>query len=367
LRKSRWRGAADTGKPGRFSGEAEKIQPDCEQKSAFPVAPTGVCRIMWMQRQALTTARGAPGGNLVRAASTKKRFFMEFVPTLVFRTAGTIMLVAWAAGATGTATFAASAGATAGPVLVPHRAVYDMSLDDMEEQAGIAGLKGRMVYDFSGSACEGYSVNFRFVTEFQDKDGGSQITDLQTTSFEEPHGASYQFLSKTFADQELVESTRGTARVGAKGKTVELKEPEEKSFTIGKDVLFPTEHLLSIIKAAEDGVHFVAADIYDGAETGDKVYATTTVIGAEAAYEPGSKAKGAKASLAGQSYWPVTVAYFDPGADDASGELLPVYQLTFHLFGNGVSTDLKLDYGDFIIRGTMSSLELHEETPCPQN
>ncbi|GAB4539188.1 MAG: cell envelope integrity EipB family protein [Roseibium sp.] len=292
---------------------------------------------------------------------------MEFVPTSVSRTAGTIMLIASAAVASGTQAHAANAGAAAGPVLVPHRAVYDMQLGDMEEQAGIAGLKGRMVYDFSGSACEGYSVNFRFVTEFQDKDGGSQITDLQTTSFEEPQAQGYQFLSKTFVDQELVESTRGTARADGEAKTVELKEPEEKSFAIGKEVLFPTEHLVSIIKAAEDEVHFVAADIYDGAETGEKVYATTTVIGAKAQHDPGTGAKGAEALLAGESYWPVTVAYFDPGADDASGELLPVYQLTFHLFGNGVSTDLKLDYGDFIIQGTMSSLELFEASPCPQN
>jgi len=292
---------------------------------------------------------------------------MEFVPTSVSRTAATILLIACAAGGSGTDALAASAGAAAGPALVPHRAVYDMKLGDMEEQAGIAGLNGRMVYDFSGNACDGYSVNFRFVTEFQDKDGGRQITDLQTSSFEEPQAESYQFLSKTFVDQELVESTRGTARSGAKVKTVELKEPEEKSFTIGNDVLFPTEHLLSIIKAAEEGVHFVAADIYDGAETGDKVYATTTVIGAKAVAEPGPKTNDGAGSLAGKSYWPVTVAYFDPGADDASGELLPVYQLTFHLFRNGVSSHLKLDYGDFIILGTMSSLELYEETPCPQN
>ncbi|MHA7773176.1 cell envelope integrity EipB family protein [Roseibium sp. M-1] len=265
----------------------------------------------------------------------------------------------------GSAALAASAGGSAGQRLVPHRAVYDMKLGDTEEQAGIAGLNGRMVYDFSGSACEGYSVNFRFVTEFRDTDGGSQITDLQTTSFEEPKAESYQFLSKTFVDQKLVEATRGTARVGSGARTVELKEPAEKSLEIGREVLFPTEHLLAILNAADNGVHFLAADIYDGAETGEKVYATTTVIGTKAENDGKAVAAGQDAALAGVAYWPVTVAYFDPSTENASGELLPVYQLSFWLYQNGISGQLKLDYGDFTIHGKMSSLELYDEADCP--
>lgn len=289
---------------------------------------------------------------------------MQIVPKSVPVTAGTIMLVALTVAAPGTNALAASAAAAAGHKLVPHRAVYDMMLGDAEEQAGIAGLKGRMVYDFSGDACEGYSVNFRFVTEFQDKNGGTQITDLQTTSFEEPHAESYQFLAKTFIDRKLVESTRGTARSGEGAIAVDLKEPAEKSVSIGGDVLFPTQHLLSVMKAADDGVHFVAADIYDGAETGEKVYATTTVIGAKAR-NGGSAGQGdGAAPLADLTYWPVTIAYFDPSKDDASGELLPVYQLSFQLFENGVSSRLELDYGDFTIQGKMASLELYEETEC---
>ncbi|WP_305987015.1 cell envelope integrity EipB family protein [Roseibium sp. MMSF_3544] len=264
----------------------------------------------------------------------------------------------------------AATGATvsskAGHKLVPHRAVYDMKLGESDDNAGIAGLSGRMVYEFSGNSCDGYSVNFRFVTRFQNTDGGSQVTDLQTTSFEEPQAESYQFLSKTYVDQELVEETRGTARVGSDAKTVELKEPSEKSLEIGREVLFPTEHLLSVLKAAEEGVSFLTADIYDGAETGEKVYSTTTVIGAKAASPIKADADSPEASLAGLSYWPVTVAYFDPGAEDATGELTPVYQLSFWLFQNGVSGRLNLDYGDFSIKGKMAALEVYDEGNCSQ-
>ncbi|MBG6177275.1 hypothetical protein IWQ55_005128 [Labrenzia sp. EL_208] len=260
----------------------------------------------------------------------------------------------------------ATVGKSAGYKLVPHQAVYDMKLGEKEDNSGISGLSGRMVYEFAGNACEGYSVNFRFVTRFQNADGGSQVTDLQTTSFEEPQAESYQFLSKTFVDQELVEESKGKATAGTQTKTINLKAPSEKSLEIGHEVLFPTEHLLTILESAENGVPFISADIYDGAESGEKVYATTTVIGSKTVSPVKADTEDPDAPLAGLNYWPVTVAYFDPGAEDATGELTPVYQLSFWLFQNGVSGHLTLDYGDFTIKGKMAALELHEDTGCPQ-
>jgi len=246
--------------------------------------------------------------------------------------------------------------------LAPHRAVYDMKLADTEQQSGIAGLNGRMVYEFSGNACEGYSVNFRFVTEFRDVNGGSQVTDLQTTSFEEPQAESYQFLSKTYVDRKLVESSRGLARLQAGLKAVDLKEPAEKSLEIGQDVRFPTEHLVNILETARAGGHFTASDIYDGAETGDKVFGTTAVIGRRAVGIVPEIDGKRQETLKTVASWPVTVAYFDPSADDASGEQTPVYQLSFRLFENGVSDTLVLDYGDFTLAGTMTALEMRDSS-----
>ena len=52
------------------------------------------------------------------------------------------------------------------------------------------------------------------------------------------------------------------------------------------------------------------------------------------------------AALAGLRAWPVSVSYYkhDGGADET-----PSYQVSFTLFDNGVSGDIKLDYGDFAL------------------
>lgn len=249
--------------------------------------------------------------------------------------------------------------------LVPHRAVYDMELDKAEDGTGISALSGRMVYEFSGSACEGYSVSFRFVTEFQDVSGASQVTDLRSSTYENPKDASFQFFSKTYVDQKLVEKTRGIARQEDGEKTIELQEPGQRTLTISGRTLFPTEHLNKIIEAARAGQSFVSADVYDGSETGDKVYATTAVIGAPTTEDvPLSDEPSAAASRLKQAQaWPVTIAYFDP-TQEQEGEETPVYQMTFLLYDNGISRQLKMDYGKFSLRGKLRQLELHEETGC---
>jgi hypothetical protein len=40
--------------------------------------------------------------------------------------------------------------------------------------------------------------------------------------------------------------------------------------------------------------------------------------------------------------------------------------LSFQLYENGISRALRLDYGDFVLAGEMTSLELLPTPPCPK-
>ena len=66
---------------------------------------------------------------------------------------------------------------------MPHRAVYDLELDSSSERSGIEAMYGRMVYEFNGSPCSGYTVGFRFVTQL-DTGRSVRLTDQQTTTYE---------------------------------------------------------------------------------------------------------------------------------------------------------------------------------------
>src|SRR5690242_2717456 len=81
------------------------------------------------------------------------------------------------------------APALAGPLsLAPHRAVYDLSLADSSGGGSVASVSGRMVMEFTGSRCSGYTTKLRFVTQTEDSDGQHQLTDSRASTFEAGDG-----------------------------------------------------------------------------------------------------------------------------------------------------------------------------------
>lgn len=254
-----------------------------------------------------------------------------------------------------------SAPALAAAPLAPHRAVYDLVLDEASDRSGITGLTGRMVYEFNGSACEGYTVTFRFVTQI-DTAENSRLTDQQTTTFEDADGKTFSFVTKSFTDQTLERELKGTATRDAEGLTVDIEKPEQNTVEL-EGTQFPTQHLVELIGKANTGETFYETSIFDGSEDGDKVMTTTVVVGKKEPVERSDPEAKALAGLADEKFWPVDIAYFDQATD--GGEEVPEYRISFKLHENGLTRDLVMDYGDFSMTGKLVNLALFD--PAPQN
>ena len=94
----------------------------------------------------------------------------------------------------------------------PHRAVYDITLTKSASGSGVAGMTGRMVYELTGSACEGYTQNMRFVTRMSSQDGTETINDLRNSSWEEAAGKRLRFSTTQYTNDVVVESSQGDAK-----------------------------------------------------------------------------------------------------------------------------------------------------------
>lgn len=245
-------------------------------------------------------------------------------------------------------------------MLTPHRAVYDLQLDKADDKTGISGLKGRMVYEFNGSACEGYTTNFRFVTQIDMEEQPKRLTDQQTTTFETGDGKEFSFVNKTFVDQDLIKEVRGSAELQVKKMQVKLSQPEKVDIELGK-TNFPTKHLSEIIDKAEKGETFYQTTIFDGSEDADRVIFTTVMIGKEQSIKDDEyKSLGV---MEKDKFWPVTIAYFD---DQENQDGLPIYRINFKLYRNGVTRDLFMDYGDFSMRGKLVKLDIYKVQPADE-
>jgi hypothetical protein len=250
-------------------------------------------------------------------------------------------------------------------VLAPHRAVYDLALGRTRETAQIAAVHGRILYDFDGNACDGYTLQFRQVSELDTGEGKKSTSDLRSTTWEGGDAKQFKFTSQNFLDQKLVDTVDGHAEHGPT-TTVDLAKPEHKVLDIDAAVVFPTQHMVRVIEAAHAGKTILDFPVFDGSDTGEKVYDTLTVIGRKLGADDRKHddAAAAEPKLAGDARWPVTISYFEKGKKTKNTEQTPVYAIGFELYENGISRALSLDYNDFVVTGKLSSLEIKEPKPC---
>jgi hypothetical protein len=250
------------------------------------------------------------------------------------------------------------------PVLASHRAVYDLTLAEAGAGSNVTDIRGQLVYDFKGSACQGYTLNTRLITEVFDREGKSTTNDIRSESWEDAEGKRFRFSTSQYANTRLSESTKGSARrYGPDTIAVDLEKPKKSSLTLSGKILFPTQHSITVLKTAMAGQTRLRADIYDGSEKGTKVYETSTVIGAPLELSANGQLPAIKNAdlLGAQPSWPVVVSYYDQGPKKDG---LPSYEVSFRMYSNGVSRKLKLDYGTFSLNGELSSIEFLETKPC---
>jgi hypothetical protein len=255
-----------------------------------------------------------------------------------------------------------------GPVaLASHRAVYELKLASTRGRRPMESVRGRILYDFSGNTCEGYALQFRQVSELNSGEGKVAVSDLRATSWEEGDAKRLRFHSQNYFDRRLRDSVDGEAARKDGAVAVRLTKPADKNLDLKTDVVFPTEHVRRIIAAAKSGKTLYQVSVYDGSDTGEKVYDTLAVIGkpmAPSGHKP-TDALAGEAAFETLVRWPVTISYFDRAATENSGEQTPVYAISFELYENGVSRALLLDYGDFVLSGEMTSIEMKSARPCP--
>ncbi|ACA20934.1 Domain of unknown function DUF1849 [Methylobacterium sp. 4-46] len=252
--------------------------------------------------------------------------------------------------------------------LAPHRAVYDLSLLRSTGARAVESARGRIVFDFSGDPCKGWALQYRQVTVLESAESGARTSDLRNNTFESGDGKAFHFRTQSDLNGSEQPAVAGDAERDEKGLAVTLKQPQRARVSAPGEVLFPAAHMRRLIEAAQAGEHTVSVKVFDGSDDGRKIYDTLAVIGprkavpasAEAGKDGAPRAEPPlqEGAMAAMPRWPVTLSYFSTG----EGERTPIYVLSFDLYENGVSGALRLDYGDFTLKGDLSRIDLGSES-----
>lgn len=257
----------------------------------------------------------------------------------------------------------AAAAQPAGVPLAAHRVVYDLSLASSSGARGVEAARGRIAFDFLGDACEGYALSYRQVTVLESGEVGTRTSDLRTATFESGDGRSFRFKTESDMQGAPAKKLDGDAERGKDGVlAVRLTQPKRDRLSFGDDPVFPSDHMKRLIAAARAGETTLSLKVFDGSDDGKKVYDTLAVIGRriEPGQDDGVEPPLRTDAMRALARWPVTLSYFTAGR----GEQTPVYVISFELYENGVSRALKLDYGEFALKGDVTRFELVPGKGC---
>ena len=183
---------------------------------------------------------------------------------------------------------------------------------------------------------------------------------MRSATFEDGPGQNFRFKVQSTVDGQPGDDLDGRASRTPDGAvSVRLDRPETKKSDLPDKAIFPTDHIRQIVAAAKRGETTFAVKVFDGSDTGIKLFDTLAVIGKPLASKPAEPAAQVS-QLAQMLRWPVTISYFTVGR----GSDTPDYVLSFDVYENGIARALKLDSGDFVLAGDISKLEILPVAVC---
>ena len=246
--------------------------------------------------------------------------------------------------------------AQSGPDMAAHRAIYDLSLLK-SSNGGPESARGRIVVEFSGSACDGYVQTMRQVLQLSASEGEAAQLDYRSTTFEAGDATRFRFSRDNKKSGEPADKAEGAVEKRNRGILLMISKPKRKQLDLPEGTLFPTEHMRRLIQAARNGETRFSAPLFDGADEDNRVFDTVVTIGPR---KEGTDGQSFTAPLANMPYWPMSMSFFER----EKGDGVPAQTMRFNVYNNGVIGTIVIDFGDFALSGKLQGLEMLKASTC---
>nr|MDP9128240.1 cell envelope integrity EipB family protein [Pseudomonadota bacterium] len=149
--------------------------------------------------------------------------------------------------------------------IVPHRAIYDMTLSSVRNGSNITGVSGRMLFEW-GDVCNGWAVQQHLRLHFTYSEGDeSDVTSTELT-WESKDGKRYNFNIRRVSDGKETERYVGKAVMKDDGGLVTYSVPAKKTVTLPAGTVFPSSHTKMILQNADAGERLFTRRVFDGSD-----------------------------------------------------------------------------------------------------
>jgi hypothetical protein len=257
------------------------------------------------------------------------------------------------------AALAVVAGAPAAEAMVPHKAVYDLSLAKARSSQAASAIAGQIVFTWK-DVCDGWSVDYKAQMRVSFGERGTQQIAWQYSAWEGDDGERFRFFTRRFVGgdgEPEVRRGRASMTPGEDG-TATLEQPEERTVELPADTMFPKAHSEAILDRAQAGETFFWRHVFDGTGDGDGLFGVNAVVVKELAANEDLPID--HPLVRDERSWRVQLAYFP----SAQQESTPESEQVTRLFANGVAGSIEIDYGDFVVDAELSELSELEAEAC---
>ena len=247
--------------------------------------------------------------------------------------------------------------ANASPAVIaikPHRAIYTMTMGSAKNGSNITGVTGRMLFEWADD-CDGWAVQQHLQLHFNYAEGDESDISSTVISWESKDGKRYNFNVRRMTNDKETENFRGRASVGERGGSGKYAIPKDKKeVSLIAGTLFPSAHTKLILEKAMAGEKLFTRRVFDGSDE-DGQADVSAFIGERRENPQAAEANASLRDnpLLAQPAWPVRLAFFKPDTETGESD----YEMDLVLLANGVARSMLIDYGEFAVSGTLSSLE----------
>jgi hypothetical protein len=252
--------------------------------------------------------------------------------------------------------FVISTGQAVAGGFLSHFAVYDLDLKSTSSSSNVKAIDGRTSYRLERS-CDGWTAVEDYAISFGVGESG-QISNFIS------HYETWESFAGTAFSFSVVENSsvtgeniyEGFANINDGMAEAVFLNGEEMNKELPANTVFPVKHMQELLALANKGKKVHQSSLFLGGDEEDAIYFVSSIIGNKKSEDPGELLGG----LGQDSYWPLRIAYFNPEASDAE----PDYEIQFDMQENGVIRSYSVDYGDFVMRAKLNSIEPVTEKNC---
>ena len=242
--------------------------------------------------------------------------------------------------------------------LLPHQAVYRMSLISATRGSEVVGAEGAMFYRLA-QACDGWTTENYTYLRLTYENGTDAESVWSYASWEANDGLGFRFHARHDQNGRIIEKLEGEADLSGKGAagTARFVRPAETVIKLPKGTLFPTEHMRKLMDVAAAGGKSLTEVVFDGASL-DNPFLVNALLGPLS--QADADALAAATGLAPAPAWWTRMAFFPY----FSATALPEFEIGAEYRADGIADSITQQFNDFTLKVRLKELEVLPAPDC---